>query len=150
MADAKNPTSTPAVDKVAPPKVAPFNFDDLKNKAVVIEGYDLRDKGELVGVEFVITGVMFKTGSRNVGYAYVDGVTRDGQKFTFVDSSSTGAKNQIIAALQEQEIPVTYDTGEVIDIQIYVPRGFRVSDYSVEVKGKERNARTFYLTAGGE
>lgn len=130
---------------------APFNFDALVKDAKVIKGFDLVDKAELVGVEFVITGVRFESGARNVGYAYINGIKRNGEKFTFNDSSSTGIKAQIMDAVSDEKLPTEYDTGEVVPITIHVPRGVRVSEYQItDVRGKDRNARTYYLTTGNQ
>lgn len=145
--ETKGPNAAPK--PVGAPE-APFNFDALVANAEVIEGFDLVDKAELRGVEFVITGVRFDAGARNVGYVYVDGVNRAGDKFTFNDSSGTGIKSQIIDLLNSKGIEVSYESGEVIELQVHVPKGVRVSEYIItDVKGKERNARTYYLTTSG-
>ena len=147
MADNKTAAaSTPAVAKPD----APFNFDALAKTAAVIEGFDLLEKAELVGVEFIITSVRWQTGARNVGYVYVNGVKRDGTRFTFNDSS-TGIKAQLMEALSRANLSTEYDTGEEIPFVVHVPRGVRVSEYVIQdVKGKDRNARTYYLTAGAQ
>jgi hypothetical protein len=161
MAETKPTTSATASDKPAqngpatPPAApaapaAPFNFNDLVKKAEVIEGFDIMDKAELIGVEFVITGVWFASGARNVGYAYMNGVKRDGSKFTFNDSSS-GIKAQITDMMTKMGKSTAYDTGEVLEVLIHIPRGVRVSEYEIkDVNNKDRKARTYYLTTGGQ
>jgi len=156
MAEAAKPANAtsdkPATAQASAPTTpaTPFNFGDLVKKAEVIEGFDILDKAELIGVEFVITGVWFQLGSRNVQYAYMNGVKRDGSKFTFNDSSS-GIKAQIIDMMTKLEKPVNFESGEVIDVLIHIPRGVRMSEYEIkDVNNKDRKARTFYLTTGGQ
>lgn len=128
---------------------APFNFNELVKKADVIEGYDILDKAELIGVEFVITGVWFVTGARNVQYVYMNGVKRDGTQFTFNDSS-TGIKAQVVEMMNKLGKSTDPDTGEVHEVLIHIPRGVRLSEYEIkDVNNKDRKARTYYLTTGG-
>lgn len=151
MADQKPAANVSTPGQTKPAADAPFSFDALVKTAKVIKGFDLVEKAELIGVEFVITGVRFESGARNVGYVYVNGVKRNGEKFTFNDSSSTGIKAQIMDAVSDDKLSTEYDTGEVVPVTIHVPRGVRVSEYQItDVRGKERNARTYYLTTGNQ
>lgn len=144
----KPATSAPAASTPAPN--TPFNFNALVKESVVLEGYDILDKAELIGVEFVITGVWFQTGARGVGYAYMNGVKRDGSKFTFNDSSS-GIKAQITEMISKLGKTVDYESGEVHEVLIHIPRGVRLSEYEIkDVNNKDRKARTYYLTTGGQ
>lgn len=160
MADATKPITAPADKASTAPAVPtattppqppqPFNFNDLVKKSSVIEGFDILDKAELLGVEFVITGVWFVSGARNVGYVYMNGVKRDGTKFTFNDAS-TGIKAQITEMMTKLGKPTDSDTGNVLEVLIHIPRGVRVSEYEIkDVNNKDRKARTYYLTTGGQ
>lgn len=123
---------------------------DLFANADVIEGFDLRDKAEIVGVPFVITAVRFETNARNVHLAYMTAVTREGETFEFSDSSSTGVKAQITSYLlsRDENANTNGNTGQIFDMKLLAPRGLRVSTYEVEVQGRKRAAKTYYLSAG--
>lgn len=123
---------------------ASSNWDD----AEVIGGVDLREKATLLGVEFLITGVRFEKNKRNVEYAYVTAETRDGITFEFNDSSQTGVRAQLSAFLERKGKVIDYDSGEIHDTKIYVPRGLRVSEFEVrDERGRTKMARVHYLTS---
>jgi hypothetical protein len=130
--------------------VADMSAADLFASADVIEGFDLRDKAELIGVPFVITSVRFETNARNVTLAYMTAMQRDGERFEFSDSSTSGVKAQIESYLltRDSKVNVKGNTGEIFDVKLLAPNGLRVSKYEVEVQGKKREAKTYYLTAG--
>lgn len=115
-----------------------------------VGGADLRDKAELEGIEFKITGVRFEKNARGVEYAYVEAETRDGEEFDFNDSSTSGVKQQLITFLEQKGINPDYSTGEVHEVNLLIPRGLRVSTYEVtDMRGKPKMAKTYYLTSGG-
>ena len=130
--------------------VAEISAADLFASADVIEGFDLRDKAELIGTAFVITAVRFETNARNVTLAYMTAMFRDGERFEFSDSSSTGVKAQVESYLitRDKNANTKGNTGEIFDVKLLAPNGLRVSKYEVEVQGKKREAKTYYLTAG--
>lgn len=123
-------------------------FDQLVSEAEVIGGADLYDKAELVGKEFIITGVTFTVNERNVEYVYVEAVTRDGKTVEFNDSSKAGVRGQISNYLSMKEIHIDPSSGEKHAVKIHVPRGLRVSTFDVQdARGKTKQAKTYYLTS---
>ena len=115
-----------------------------------VGGADLRDKAELVGIEFKVTGVRFEKNARGVEYVYVEAETRDGEEFDFNDSSTSGVKQQITTYLESRDIAPDYESGEVHSVNLLIPRGLRVSTYEVtDVRGKPKQAKTYYLTSAG-
>lgn len=115
-----------------------------------VGGADLRDKAELVDVEFKITGIRFEKNARGVEYAYVEAETRGGEEFDFNDSSTSGVKHQLITYLEQKDITPNYETGEVHNVNLLIPRGLRLSTYEVtDMRGKLKTAKTYYLTSGG-
>jgi hypothetical protein len=115
-----------------------------------IGGADLLDKAELIGREFLITGVRFQKNSKGVEYVYVEGESRDGEEFDFNDSSTSGVKQQITTYLESRGIKVSYDRpDEIHEVNLMIPRGLRVSTYEVVSMGKPKMAKTYYLTSAG-
>lgn len=119
------------------------------NDAELIGGADLRDKAELIGVPFKITGVSFQRNDRQVESVTVEAEDQNGEEFDFYDSSTSGIKQQIVTFLSLKGIEVDYTSGELHDVNIVVPKGLRVSNFTVMVAGKEKAAKTYYLTSGG-
>jgi hypothetical protein len=115
--------------------------------AVMLDGMDLVDKAQLVGVKFRITGVKQTVGARDVAYVYVEGEQEDGTTFTFNDSSS-GVRDQLekfLAGMGKAEL-----LDEWVDVSIVAPKGLRVSEYPVkDERGRERMSKTYYITTAG-
>lgn len=124
-------------------------FDKLKSEAAVLDGLEIADKAELIGVPLIITSVRLQTGARDIEYAYVEAVTESGDSITFNDSSS-GIKAQLIDYLEA--LGKTITEGEIFDgLKLLIPRGLRVSEFDAQIGGgKTRRARTFYLTTSGK
>lgn len=117
--------------------------------AELIGGADLRDKAELVGLPFKITGVIFQKNERDVMSVTVEAEDQNGEEFDFYDSSTSGVKAQITTFLTLKGVEIDYSTGENHEVNIVVPKGLRVSNFTVMVNGKEKQAKTYYLTSGG-
>lgn len=120
------------------------------DNADVIGGRDLLDKSELVGVEFLITGLRFERSTRNgVKFVYVTAERRDGTEFEFNDSSNYGVRRQLTQYLEKKGIEPNYDNpDEVHQVNILVPRGLRVSEFEVkDDRGRTKDARIYYLTS---
>lgn len=112
--------------------------------AAPLAGFDVYDKAELVGKEFLITKVWFETNKRNINYAHFDGEFRDGKSFTAQDSG-TGIRAQLAEYIES--LGKTLTDGEIYDVAIIVPRGTRVSVFPfIDEKGIEKKARTYYLS----
>ena len=123
---------------------ADVNWSD----AEVLSGLMLIDKMELLNVPFMITGVKVTVNDRDVVMVWVEGQRRDSTRFTFVDSS-TGVKAQLDDYLASKGLGGTLD--EWIDVRLVSPQGLRVSKYTTkDERGKDREARTFYLTTNGQ
>lgn len=93
----------------------------------------LTDKMTLVNRPFVIVRYGVHA-SENGEFATIHCVTTDGEKW-IVNDGSTG-----IAAQLKQ---IHENLGRVAPLR--VPRGLRVSEYDVEIKGQKQKAKTFYL-----
>lgn len=117
------------------------------NTGEMLDGLDLTDKSELVGTPFRIMSVMFRSNKNGVEIVEVDAELTDGTMVTFNDSSSTGVREQIADYLTTKGTQIT--AGEIYEISLVIPRGLRVSNYTIEVRGKERPATTYYLTTSG-
>lgn len=133
---------TPAAESLA------TSTDWDGTEAVVLDGADILDKSELIGRPFRITGVKSSVNSRQVHTLFVEGEPREGDPFTFTDSSSTGVREQIMKYLG------TIGKGDVldewIDVSIVAPKGLRVSKYmATDNRGKDVPAKTYYLTTSG-
>jgi hypothetical protein len=114
-----------------------------------IGGADLRDKAELVGVPFKITGVYFTKNERGIEYAYVEAEDAAGEEFDFNDSSTTGIRHQLTTYLTLKGVEYAYD-GTIYDVNIVAPKGLRVSTYDVtDARNQIKTAKTYYLTSGG-
>lgn len=119
------------------------------NDAEFVGGADLRDKTELVGLPFRITGIFFTRNEKGIEYANVEAEDKDGEEFEFIDSSTTGIKHQLSTFLGLKGITPKYD-GEVYEVNIVAPKGLRVSEYEVQdMRGNTKMAKTYYLTSGG-
>ena len=113
-----------------------------------IEGFDPIDKATLVGQPFGITGVRFRTNERQVVFAEVEIVTATGEQFGLNDSS-TGIRQQLSDYMAGKGLTVSGNT-DWQDIKLFVPRGLRVSEYTVQdERGKDKTAKTYYLTTVG-
>lgn len=115
-----------------------------------LQGLDLVDKAELVGKPFMITAVWFEQNQRDVDYVYVEGVHTGGDTFCFNDSSK-GVKVQIEQYLSNKGI-APKPLGEVHEgLKLVIPRGLRVSQFTVlDERGREKQAKTYYLTTNGK
>lgn len=123
-------------------------FDKLKSEAAVLDGLEIADKAELIGSPLIITSVWFKTNVRDVEYVYVAAVTETGDEITFNDSSS-GVKAQLSEYLTA--LGKTITQGEIFDgLALLIPKGLRVSVFDVQVAGKTKQAKTYYLTTSGK
>ncbi len=115
-----------------------------------LDGLTLVDKAELEGTPFRITAVWFETNERGVNYVYVDAELADGTEITFNDSSK-GVRAQIVSRLSALGQDHVVDTNEVVPMLLVIPNGLRKSEFTVrDDKGKEKLARTFYLTTSGK
>ena len=115
-----------------------------------LDGLDLIDKAELVGRVFRVTGFYFTSNDRDISYAYVDGEDTDGNTFSFNDSS-TGVRAQLVEYLKAKGNDAAIDTGEYVKASIVIPKGLRVSEFTVkDERGRDKNARTYYLTTSGK
>ncbi len=115
-----------------------------------LDGFDLIDKSNLVGVPFRISSVRFDQNAAGVSYVYCDAENAIGDTFTFNDSSS-GVRAQIVAFLSSRDMDSAVDTGVLVPMNLVAPRGLRVSEYEVrDDRGKTKNARTYYLTTSGQ
>lgn len=135
-------TTTPATDTVA----SEIDWDGAN--AVVLDGADIVDKSEMVGVPFLITAVKNSVNSRQIVTMFVEATPKDGDPVTFTDSSSTGVREQI------QKYLVSTGQGDVldewIDVRIVAPKGLRVSKYTAQdSRGKDVPAKTYYITTSG-
>jgi hypothetical protein len=123
----------------------------------VLDGLDILDKSQLVGVPFRTFGCAFKPNNEGVSICYIDAHRADGYAFTFLDSS-TGVRAQVVKYLTEKGLDSVVESGEYADFQLVAPDGLRVSEYDVPIKspngqpipGKTRQARTYYMTTNGK
>lgn len=121
-----------------------------------LDGLDLLDKSQLLDIPFRITSVRFVEGNNGIRRVEVDAEKRDGETFTFQDSS-TGVKTQIEQFLAAKGLDAAIETGEPIEMNLVAPNGLRVSEYQVpergpngqEIRGRFRQAKTYYLTTSG-
>lgn len=124
--------------------------------AETLEGLDIVDKATLLDTPFRITGVEFKENNQGVRICYIDAENKDGNEFTFLDSS-TGVCAQLTKYLTDNGRDAGIETGEYIECNLVAPSGLRVSEYDVpergpngqEIRGKFRRAKTYYLTTNG-
>lgn len=122
------------------------NWDDLGNLfrahdvipqnvgEVLGDGFSLlatADKKTLEGEEFIILDWQFTEGDRGE-YVTVRLVTKSGRKLILNDGS-TGIRDQM------------KKYAEVSSQPLYVARGLRRSDYTINVDGKSERATTYYL-----
>ncbi len=124
--------------------------------AEVLEGLDILDKSQLVGVPLRITGCIFQPSNQGVSICYIDAEREDGYAFTFLDSS-TGVRAQLVKRLTEKGLDAAVQTGEYVELNLVAPNGLRLSTYMIDEKGpngqplrgKQREAKTYYLTTSG-
>lgn len=116
----------------------------------VIEGFDPIDKATLTGKPFGITGVRFRVNDSKVMFAEVEIVDEAGETLAFIDSS-TGVRDQLAKYLTDvKKVDPIKNLGGWFDVQLYVPRGLRVSSYEVtDDKNRTKQAKTYYLTTQG-
>jgi hypothetical protein len=116
----------------------------------VLEGFDPIDKAQLAGQPFGITGVRFRVNDSKVMFAEVEIVNAAGEPLAFIDSS-TGVRDQLAKYLADvKKVDPLKNLGGWFDVQLYVPRGLRVSSYEVtDDKGHTKQAKTYYLTTQG-
>jgi len=117
-------------------------------QAEVLAGVDLKDKAELEGVPFCMTGFKFTVNGQGIGYVYVEAEFEpDGERFMFNDAS-TGIRAQVDTYFGNKGVKVELD--KWYDVQIVAPRGLRVSRYeALDGRGKTVQAKTYYLTTSG-
>lgn len=146
-----------ATAKTTTPDAAtqPANFAELMSNVDRLAGNDLRDKGELVDVPFVITQVYFRVNDSGVSYACVTGINESNEVFDFIDSSSTGVRQQLIEYLHDVRgiQSVGMSDGVIHHVQLFAPRGLRVSEFEVNTNkgaGKPviKFAKAYYITKG--
>lgn len=127
------------------------------DSAETLEGLDILDKSQLKDVPFRITGCMFQENKEGISICYIDGERKeDSYEFTFLDSSS-GVRQQLVKYLTDKGKDAALDTGEYVELNLFAPNGLRVSEYMVDergpngqpIKGKQRAAKTYYLTTSG-
>lgn len=121
--------------------------------AEMIDGFDLVDKAELVGMPFLITGCNFQMNKDEVSFVYVDGERPDGTTFTFNDSSS-GVRKQMVEHLVSKGLDHIVDSGEFAELSLVIPRGLRFSEFEVAGVVDRRTrlpkmSKTYYLTTSG-
>jgi hypothetical protein len=114
----------------------------------MLGGMDLRDKAELVGRPFYITGLKLTVNERDIAYVWVEGEFEDNQEpFSFNDAS-TGVRAQLMNYLASEKRADVLN--EWTDCRIFIPRGLRVSRYdATDERGRTVQAKTFYLTTAG-
>lgn len=124
-------------------------FDSLFEQAKTVEAAKVfTDKKTLIGVPFIITSWAIVPSEsnglnrRNLRYAEINYVTKDGKTGTFRDTSTKGIRAQLIASLPEEvKEAVVYDT------PILVPAGIEVRTFATENQdGKEIEGTLFALT----
>lgn len=131
------PTSTPRL---------PQDWQDTEQ----LDGLEVVDKAQLLEVPFRITSLYFETNQRGVSFVYVDAEDADSNGFTFNDSSS-GVRQQLVSYLIKSEQDSAVESGEVVKMNLVIPKGLRVSNFTVkDDHGRDKAARTYYLTTSGK
>lgn len=139
-------STTKATAKINTPVVDTIAWG--AGEAEVLAGVDLKDKAELIGVPFKMTGFKFTVNKDGVAYVYVEfEYEPDGERFMFNDSSS-GVRAQVDAYVASKELKINLD--EWYDVGIVAPRGLRVSRYTVkDGRGRDTESKTYYMTTSG-
>lgn len=138
---------TTATGKATEP--APVTLE--QNGETVLAGMEIRDKAEVIGVPFRITGLRQHVGERDVMYMQIEAQeVETGEAFTFQDSSVGGVRGQLLDYLasikRADELEVWIDPVK----PILCRRGVRVSTYPTKNdRGKEVTGKTYYLTTAG-
>lgn len=121
-----------------------------------LAGLDIVDKEELVGVPFLVTQVSFRSNTREVSFCTIDAIDKDGNAFSFQDTSSTGVRAQIVRWLEDHDAEGVVASGEFYSLRLAFPLGLRVSRFLADVKDertgkiKQQPAKVFYLTMTGK
>jgi hypothetical protein len=118
-------------------------------EAEVLAGVDLKDKAELVDVPFLMTGIKNTVNTERGGilYAWIEGETEDGERFTFNDSGK-GIRAQVDTYLDGKGKAGVMD--EWIDCNVVAPKGLRVSRFETkDERGRDVQAKTYYITTSG-
>src|SRR5438477_3525702 len=116
-------------------------WEEAWNSADEIEGAEPTDKAELIDVPHLITGArFFRQRSNGASMVELEARTRDGEVFSYQDSSTTGVRAQVIQYLQELigvTDPLSASDDHWFNFALKAPRGLRVSAYeaTVPVKG---------------
>lgn len=138
-----------------------YNLPAAWNASPVLDGLDLTDKKELIGVPFRILGVSYRTLSQSQArQVQVDVETADGRKLTFGDAS-TGVKEQISGYLtsikKDHVIEMDDEYLELDDSEkLVIPNGLRISEWEREIRrpngtlASTTKAYTYYLTTNGQ
>lgn len=115
-----------------------------------IDGLDLVAKDDLVGVPFRIFSVWTHTNKDGVRFMNVNAEYANRETFAFNDTSTTGVRAQLLDYLAKIGKDGGSD-GDVIEISLVARRGLRVSNYvQKDARGRDRAAKTFYLTTSGQ
>lgn len=130
------------------PKKVPLG--EFGSDAAALTGVRVTDKMDLVGQPFIITGVkLTRNEERDYETLFVECLLPNTEKVTFTDSS-TGVLAQLRNWTAQNKIGLALD--EWADCRLFIANGLRFSEFDVvdQRTGKERKAKTFYLSTNGE
>ena len=115
-----------------------------------LDGLDLVSKDDLIGVPFRIFSVWTHTNKDGVRFMNAEAEYASGETFAFNDTSTTGVRAQILEYLAKAGKDGASD-GDVVSVNLVALRGLRVSKYTQkDARGRDREAKTFYLTTSGK
>lgn len=114
-----------------------------------LSGFDLYNKEAMVDVPFRIFRIEFRVSNSGVRHAVLSVERIDGDRVQIQDSSTTGVCFQTMEYLTQQGHGDAIDSGSPVAVNLVCPRGLRLSEYDVVVRGKTQRAKSFYLTASG-
>lgn len=148
MAIKPTDTNAEAIEKMMAITAIPQTTAWGTGEAEVMAGVDLKDKAELEGVPFCMTGFKFTVNAQNIGYVYVEAEFEPGGARFMFNDASTGVRAQVDAYFAAKEVKVELD--KWYDVKIVAPRGLRVSRYeAMDGRGKPVQAKTYYVTTSG-
>jgi hypothetical protein len=114
--------------------------------AEVIEVVAISDKSDLLDVPFIVREAWLQVSPSEVEYLTLTVETERKGLLTILDSSTTGIRAQM---LERPELERIYDssvTEKITGLNLFAPRGLRVSEFKVvDRRGKTKNARTYYI-----